>query len=224
MFTFPVSRFIIASHLSPFTFHGLSSLALVLLLATGCATSLKREGQCLASLTPDFLQAQAELASLEASWRQSMARRDAELNRPQPRPAASVGPRREPPPSPEAMRHEPAQLIWTIRQDQAGQDSREAYGRLIEARTRHQPLLSWYDKVYERVRTRMDEEQILADVRMVLITGPGVIFYPLIRWNIHSVFWDGTDPDAESDPVTHYCIERLSQVVALADALPGGAE
>lgn len=201
-------------------------LIVLVLLAAGCATSLKREGQCLASLTPDFLQAQEELASLEASWRRAMARRDAELNRAQPRLTANSDRRREPPfaSSSDAALLGPAQQAWTARQDVAGQHSREAYRKLIDARSRHQPLLGWYDKVYERVRTRMDEEEILSDVRLVLITGPGVIFYPLIRWNIHSVFWDGTDPDAESDPVTHYCTERLSQVVALANTAPGGTE
>lgn len=201
-------------------------IALVLLLAAGCATSLKREGQCLASLTPDFLQAQEELTSLEASWHRAMARRDAELNRAQPRLITNSDRRREPPfpSSSDAALADPAQLAWTVRQDVAGQHSREAYRKLIEAKSRHQPLLGWYDKVYERVRTRTDEEEILSDVRLVLITGPGVIFYPLIRWNIHSVFWDGTDPDAESDPVTHYCTERLSQAVALTNTTPGGTE
>lgn len=221
MFTFPVSRFI-TFHLSPFTFHGLYCLALVLPLATGCATALKREGQCLASLTPDFLQAQEELASLEASWHQSMARRNAVLNNTQPRLAASSDLRREPSLafSSEAALIEPVQRAWTVRQDSAVQSSGEAYRKLIEAKARHQPLLVWYDKVYERVRTRMDEEAILSDVRLVLITNPGVIFYPLIRWNIHSVFWDGADPDAESDPVTRYCTDRLAQMTALAGSPP----
>lgn len=196
-------------------------IALVLLTA-GCATALKREGQCLASLTPDFLQAQEELASLEASWHQSMARRDAELNRAQPRLAASFDLRRESSVafSSEAALIEPVQRPWTVRQDSAVPSSGEAYRKLIEAKSRHQPLLVWYDKVYERVRTRMDEEAILSDVRLVLITNPGVIFYPLIRWNVHSVFWDGADPDAESDPVTRYCTDRLAQMAALAEPPP----
>lgn len=93
----------------------------------------------------------------------------------------------------------------------------EAYAKLAEAKARHKPMVFWYDKVYERVRTRMDEEEILSEVRMVLLPGPGVVFYPLIRWNIHSVFWDGADPDAESDPVTHYCADRLAHVAAAPD-------
>jgi hypothetical protein len=76
-------------------------------------------------------------------------------------------------------------------------------------------MLDWYDKVYKRVRTRMDEEEILTEVGAVLITNPGVIFYPVIRWNIHTVFWDGADPDAETDPVTKFCSDRLAQVAAL---------
>ncbi len=197
-------------------------LIALVLLTTGCATALKREGQCLASLTPDFLQAQEELASLETSWHRAMARRDAELNRAQSRLAASSDLRHEPlfTSSSEAALPDPPQRAWTARQDSTGPSSREAYRKLIEAKSRHQPLLVWYDKIYERVRTRMDEEAILSDVRLVLITGPGVIFYPLIHWNIHSVFWDGTDPDAESDLVTRYCTDRLAQMAALAEPTP----
>jgi len=214
--TFPVSRFL-TFHRSPFTFHGLYSLSLAVILMAGCATSLKREGQCLASLTPDYLHAQEELASLEVSWHRSMTRRDAELNRTQPWLLASTALRHDLSPSSPPGAPPPVPAHY----DSAGKDSREAYRRLIEARSRHQPLLAWYDKVYERVRTRTDEEAILSDVRLLLITGPGVVFYPLIRWNVHSVFWDGADPDAESDPVTRYCAERLVQVVALAEAVPG---
>jgi hypothetical protein len=212
VFTFPVPR-VLASHLSPFTFY---SLILAVIFLAGCAASLKREGQCLASLTPDYLQAQEELASLEASWRWSIARRDAELNGTQSWLLTNTVVRHDlspssPPGSPPSAR---------ARYDSAGRDGREAYRRLIEARSRHRPLLTWYNKVYERVRTRTDEEEILSDVRLLLVTGPGVVFYPLIRWNIHSVFWDGADPDAESDPVTRYCAERLASVVALTEAAP----
>jgi hypothetical protein len=216
VFTFSVSRSMTV-HRSPFTFHGLYGLALAVILLAGCATSLKREGQCLASLTPDYLHAQEELASLEASWHRSLARRDAELNGTRPWLLTSTAFRHDqslsPPPGAPAPAH----------YDPAGGDSREAYRRLIEARSRHRPLLVWYDKVYERVRTRTDEEEILSDVRLLLITGPGVVFYPLIRWNIHSVFWDVTDPDAESDPVTRYCAARLTQVAVLVEAAPGAA-
>lgn len=206
-------------------------LAVAMVLLTGCATALKREGRCLASLTPDYLQAQEELSSLEASWHRAMARRNAALNA---IPSRSTANTATAPPSgpaisfkastPEEARRT-ARQAWMVRQDYVGQDepspsTNEAYTNLAEARARHQPMLLWYGKVYERVRTRLDEEEILSEVRMVLLAGPGVIFYPLIRWNVHSVFWDGADPDAESDPVTRYCADRLSAVVAVADRTP----
>ncbi|MBI3603598.1 MAG: hypothetical protein HY205_04030 [Nitrospirae bacterium] len=206
-------------------------LAVAMVLLTGCATALKQEGRCLASLTPDYLQAQEKLSSLEASWHRAMDRRNAALNA---IPSRSTAHTAAAPPSGSAMSFEShtteeakrtARQARMVRQDYVGQDqpplstnaTNEAYANLAEARARYQPMLLWYGKVYERVRTRMDEEEILSEVRMVLLPGPGVIFYPLIRWNIHSVFWDGTDPDAESDPVTRYCTDRLSAVVAVAD-------
>ena len=67
-----------------------------------------------------------------------------------------------------------------------------------------------YDKVYQRVRTRTDEEEILSEVRMVLLAGPAsLVLYPIIRWNVRSVLWDGADPDADTDPVTRFCAGRL---------------
>lgn len=165
----------------------LAGLLVACFLLAGCATALKHEGRCLASLTPDYLKAQEELEQLEASWRASMLRRDAALN-------GAFGDRRQ-----DGM-----------------PDAGEAYRRFVEAKASHRPMLDWYDKVYKRVRTRMDEEEILTEVGAVLITNPGVIFYPVIRWNIHTVFWDGTDPDAETDPITKFCSDRLAQVAVVA--------
>jgi hypothetical protein len=158
------------------------------LLLSGCATALKQEGRCLASLTPEYLKAQQDLDDLESAWQASALQRDAELNR--------------------------GETEYNVR---GRSDAEGAYRRLIEARQTYRPLLDWYGKVYTKVRTRMDEEAILSDVRWVLITNP------VISWNIHTVFWDGADPDAETDPVTHYCKDRLGQDVASA-ASPAGAK
>jgi hypothetical protein len=177
----------------------ISCIVASLLLLTGCAAGLKREGQCLASLTPDYVNAREELESLEASWRAVLRRHNATLNAP-------------------AARLASTQTVGT-------DEAENAYRRLVEARSRLQPTLAWYDRVYARWRTRLDEEQILSDVRMVLIpSGGGVIFYPVISWNIHSVFWDGADPDADSDPITRYCTDRLAQTIASAESAPNAAE
>lgn len=197
-----------------------SCVVAVLLLLIGCATALKREGQCLASLTPEFLSAQEELAQLEASWRQLLRTTNTDF----------VSPFALLTPLPESLRGSApsaasgghlSERDRMDRQRHAHRAVAEAYGKLTEARVRHQPTRGWYDKVYERVRTRMEEEEILSDVRLVLMTSPALIFYPIIRWNIHSVIWDDTDPDAESDPVTQYCTDRLSKVAVSADPLIG---
>lgn len=177
------------------------AVALVVLLS-GCATALKREGRCLESLTSDYLAAREELRDLEALWRASMLPRD-------PQESAAHPPLL-------AKTDEP--LASTAAS--ASGVAEDAYHRLEEARVRHQATLRWYGQVYERVRTRIEEEQILSDVRMVMMTGPAVIFYPIVRWNIHSVFWDEADPDGESDPITRYCTDRLSQLPTLAEADP----
>jgi hypothetical protein len=190
VFTFLPSRSV-NPYLSRLTFHGLCSLALAAVLLAGCATGLKRDGECLASLTPEYLDAQDELARLEASWREALRRRDAGLNRPTaPFPASPVALTASAPLTPD-------------------ESASRAYQRLRETRTRYQPMFTWYDRVYQRVQVRLDEERVLSDLRMVLLTGPGVVFYPVIRWNVRSVFWDGVDPDSESDPVTRFCADRL---------------
>lgn len=180
----------------------ISCVVAILFLLVGCATGLKREGQCLASLTPDYLNAQAEIERLEASWRALLRRQDIALNRP---------------PTDQAPVFLLSDSIEVGRRNTELAEAGDAYRRLTEARTRLRPTLRWYDRVYERWRTRLDEEQILSDVRMILLPGPGVIFYPVIRWNIHSVFWDGADPDADSDPITRFCTDRLAQTLASAD-------
>lgn len=165
----------------------LASLLVTGVLLAGCATALKHEGRCLASLTPDYLKAQEDLEQLEASWRASMLLRDTAPNGPS-----------------------------ADRRQEGLPDAGASYRRFVEAKASYRPMLDWYDKVYRRVRTRMDEEEILTEVGAVLITNPGVIFYPVIRWNIHTVFWDGADPDAETDPVTKFCSDRLAPMASAA--------
>ena len=190
-------------------------VVLVVVWLGGCASAMKRDGQCLVSLTPEFVNAHEELASLEASWRAALRRRDVELGSLLP----PFAPKPDHPVSPLAPLPPESDLV--ARQEQARRAEGRAYADLMDAKVRHRPTLEWYGKVSERFRTRLDEEQLLSEVRMVLVTGPGLIFYPIVHWNIHAVMWDGTDPDAESDPVTRYCADRLSKPVASA-AHPSG--
>lgn len=98
----------------------------------------------------------------------------------------------------------------TLADDAVRIDSRIAHRQLQDARTRLWPTLEWYELLYDRLRLRAEEEEMLADTRLVLLTGPSALFYPVVRWNLRAVLWDGADPDAESDPVARYCTDRLA--------------
>ena len=190
-------------------------VVLVVVWLGGCASAMKRDGQCLASLAPEYVNAHEELASLEASWRAALRRRDAEL-------ASLLPPFAAKPDYPVSPL--PPESDLAARQEQARRAEGRAYAELMDAKVRHRPTLEWYGKVYERFRTRLDEEQILSEVRLVLVAGPGLIFYPIVHWNVHSVIWDGTDPDAESDPITRYCVARLSTPADSVAHPPGQVE
>jgi len=183
-----------------------------LLFLTGCATALKRESQCLASMTPEIVQAKEELENLEASWHESLGRRDVLFS-------TGLMPFSTSALSPSQPRSGLVGAVYATfavrasespKQEEARLAARRAYERLAEAKVRYQPFLGMYDKVYQRVRTRTDEEEILSEVRMVLLAGPAsLVLYPIIRWNVRSVLWDGADPDADTDPVTRFCAGRL---------------
>lgn len=98
----------------------------------------------------------------------------------------------------------------TVADDAGRVDIRLAQQRLQEARTRLQPTLDWYERLYERLRLRSEEEELLAGTRLLLLTGPAALFYPIVRWNLREVLWDGADPDADTDPVRRYCMDRLA--------------
>ncbi len=189
-------------------------LALLVVSFHGCATSLKREGRCLASLTPDFLHATQELASLEAAWRRSLLKGEDSFPASRPGHIAELdGPGI--PARPYLSDSDSLKSGSTNRHKEARRAALEAYTRLFEARLRHQATLDWYGRVYDRLRTRQEEEQILSDVQLVLLTGPGLLLYPIIRWNFHSVMWDGSDPDADSDSITLFCTDRLAKAAAV---------
>jgi len=128
-------------------------LALLCVAASSCATGMKRESACLASLVPASLQAEETF--------------------------------------------------------DAGRRAEDA-GRREEARLRFAAVRDWRDRVYKRLLTRLEEDHILTQTFFTLLAGPGIVFYPVVRWNVRSVLWDGMDPDADSDPITQYCTERLA--------------
>lgn len=178
--------------------------------AAGCSAALEREGRCLASLSPDFLSAYEEIRSLKHEWRAEVRTRQegwfhrirssTQSNASSTSGAWSASGLYELPP--------------TEREERA-------YVKLAEAKARHRDTMVWYGRVYDRFRTRLEEDQLLSETRAVLLTNPAIIFYPIVRWNIRAVLWDGTDPDADTDAVTRFCRARLAvpSHVAVDDAM-----
>jgi hypothetical protein len=61
------------------------------------------------------------------------------------------------------------------------------------------------------VQTRIEEDEMLYPVLGMLATSTAIVFYPVVRWNVRSVLWDGADPDADDDPVQRFCAGRLGE-------------
>jgi hypothetical protein len=93
----------------------------------------------------------------------------------------------------------------------------ELYRKMVETRSQHKERLDWYRRVARRVETRIEEDEMLYPVLGALITSPAVLFYPVVRWNIRSVLWEESDPDADDDPVRRFCITRLAALNPPAD-------
>jgi hypothetical protein len=90
-----------------------------------------------------------------------------------------------------------------VRVDEASLRASQAELRLAHAR--YHLTIDWYDRIYQRVQTRLEERQMLTEAFWTLAIGPGLLFYPIVHWNVHTVIWDGADPDAESDPIRRFC-------------------
>jgi hypothetical protein len=89
-------------------------------------------------------------------------------------------------------------------------DAQVAYRRLQEAQTKQRPTREWYERLFNRLQLRSEEEEMMTHARLLLFTGPGALLYPVVHWNLREVLWDGADPDADTDPVKRYCADRLA--------------
>jgi hypothetical protein len=89
------------------------------------------------------------------------------------------------------------------------ENERTLHQRVVAARAHYREASRWYGLVARRVQTRIEEDEMLYPVLGMLATSAAILVYPLVRWNVRSVLWDGADPDAEDDPVQHFCIGRL---------------
>ncbi len=186
-------------------------LAIAACLLAGCMSSNRvREANCLGATMMDTLQAKNDLKSAEDTWRVSQQVRFERsragqhfswpLNLVSNRNLGSV-----------------AAVLVPNHPEGAGNrapevdEERALYGDVVVAQSRYRESAEWYGRVLHRVQTRIDEDNMLYPVLGMLVTSPGIVFYPFIRWNVRSVLWDGVDPDAEDDPVQVFCMARLGQ-------------
>lgn len=172
-------------------------LTLLAALLTGCLSAPReREAHCLAATMTDLWEAEQQLTAAEQAWR------DAQL--------------------PAQQSIQPA-LSQRIADTQAGrrgeirhlsfrtEAERTLYGSIVAARSRRADASKWLGLVAHRVQTRIEEDDMLYPVLGMLVTSTAIILYPLVRWNVRSVLWDGVDPDADDDPVQRFCAERLGE-------------
>lgn len=186
-------------------------LSLVACLLVGCVSSTRvRESHCLGAMMLDAWQAEDELKSAERAWRtaqqaryeRSSARQDSVLR--------SLLVSEDSPPSiavPSApfLEGGPSDRLPEIDEERA------LYRQVVAAQARHLETAEWYGRVARRVQTRVEEDEMLNPVLGTLLTSTAIVFYPIIRWNVRSVLWDGVDPDAPDDPVQVHCATRLER-------------
>jgi hypothetical protein len=167
-----------------------------------------REANCLGIIMRDAWQAEEDLRSAEHAWRaahqarfeRSLARRDSSL-------LYLLVDNGYGPPGADAP--------MSVSDRSTGARSHESdeeqvlYREVTAAQARHKATTEWYRRVVRRVQTRIEEDDILYPVLGTLATSTAIVFYPLIRWNMRSVLWEGEDPDAEDDPVQVFCATRL---------------
>jgi hypothetical protein len=168
-------------------------LILLACLLTSCLSAPReREAHCLAATMKDVWQTEHELVSAEQVWRGAQQARS---ERPPPGRGSSVL----------------FVLVADAPSPSSSEEDARLYRRLVDARARHREASKWYGVVARRVQTRIEEDEMLYPVLGMLATSTAIVLYPLVRWNVRSVLWDGADPDADDDPVQRFCIERLGE-------------
>lgn len=185
-------------------------LAIVACLLAGCVSSTRlREANCLGSLMMDVWHTEGELKSVEVAWRAAQqVRYDRLLASGDSLLSSLVVTSTSPPSAPVALvphQDGPMVRLHDVNKEQA------LYRQVGAARARHRETVDWYGRVAHRVQTRFEEDEMLYPVLGTLATSTAIIFYPIIRWNVKSVLWDGVDPDAEDDPVQQFCATRLDR-------------
>ena len=183
-------------------------LILLTCFLTGCVSAPReREAHCLAATMTDVWQTEEELSSAEQLWRRAQQARSERSAAGRDFFAGSV---RVADRDTSSMVEQVSVRLESFRslQYRSEEDTR-LYQGVVVARARHGEASKWYGLVARRVQTRIEEDDMLYPVLGMLATSNAIVLYPLVRWNVRSVLWDGTDPDAEDDPVQRFCTARL---------------
>lgn len=186
-------------------------LSIVACLLVGCVSSTReREAHCLGVMMSDVWRADDDLKSAERVWRtaqqarfeRSSARQDSLLR--------SLLVSKD---SPSSLAVSAAPLGEDTPSDRLPEidEEKALYRQVVAAQARHLETAEWYGRVARRVQTRVEEDDMLNPVLGTLVTSTAIVFYPIIRWNVRSVLWDGVDPDAPDDPVQVFCATLLEQ-------------
>jgi hypothetical protein len=183
-------------------------LILLTCLLTSCLSATReREAHCLAATIMDVWQTDHDLTSAEQVWRTAQQVRSERTAQNRGSAGLSIRVADAPPIIGEtAARFESFGLPASRSQEDA-----RLYQRMIDARLSHRQASKWYGLVARRIQTRIEEDEMLYPVLGMLATSAAIVLYPLVRWNVRSVLWDGTDPDADDDPVQRFCASRLGQ-------------
>lgn len=186
-------------------------LSIVACLLVGCISSTRaRESHCLGAMMLDAWQAEDDLKSAERVWRTAQqvrfermqARQDSLLRSPL---VNNVSPSSIAVTSTPLREESPGDRLPEIDEERA------LYRQVVSAHARQKETAEWYGRVARRVQTRVEEDEMLNPVLATLVTSTAIVFYPIIRWNVRSVLWEGVDPDAADDPVQVFCRTRLDQ-------------
>ncbi len=183
-------------------------LILLTCLLTSCLSATReREANCLAATIMDVWQSEHELTSAEQVWRTAQQGRSERTAQSRGSSGLSV-----------RVADAPSIIGETVSRFESvgfpasrSQEDARLYQRMIDARVSHGQASKWYGLVARRVQTRIEEDEMLYPVLGMLATSTAIVMYPLVRWNVRSVLWDGIDPDAEDDPVQRFCSARLGQ-------------
>ena len=183
-------------------------LILLTCLMTSCLSATReREANCLAATIMDVWQTEHELTSAEQDWRTAQQARSERTA--QGLDASGLSIRVADAPSiigETAARFESFKFPASRSQEDA-----RLYQRMTDARISHGQASKWFGRVARRVQTRIEEDEMLYPVLGMLATSMAIVLYPLVRWNVRTVLWDGADPDADDDPVQRFCAARLEE-------------